>query len=217
MRVWASNSDQVLISISTFLNELIVCICSGSNTNQSHKSEEASESNEVKVGAFATKKMSSEKPSGDNDDDFLDLFNLERSSSKEEPTPPPSASKLTHISKPAVSEKSEAKKALLFGGEPGNPDAKKKGDYVLLETPFSAAAGPSVDNPQGDLGVFFKEVQSAPQIMECNRMTDGDLEVQLNSLGDQLSAYENKSAEYEDLLRMLEATAATSESESEAS
>ena len=66
----------------------------------------------------------------------------------------------------------------------------------MLETPFSVA-GNTLDNPRGDLGVFFKEVQSAPQIMtECNEMTDACLEVQLNSLGDQLMAYENK---YDDL------------------
>ena len=38
---------------------------SRSNTNQSHKSEDASESSEVKIGAFATKKISTDslKPS----------------------------------------------------------------------------------------------------------------------------------------------------------
>ena len=57
---------------------------SRSNTNQSHKSEDiSSESNEVKVGAFATKKISTDslKPSDAGasvDEDFLDLFNLEQ-------------------------------------------------------------------------------------------------------------------------------------------
>ena len=66
---------------------------SRSNTNQSHKSEDASESNEVKVGAFATKKISTDslRPSDAGtsvDDDFLDLFNLEQDI-KEEQQPQP--------------------------------------------------------------------------------------------------------------------------------
>ena len=41
-------------------------------------------------------------------------------------------------------------------------------------------------------------LQSAPQIMtECNRLSEADLETQLNSLSEQLTSYENKSAEYE--------------------
>ena len=60
----------------------IVKFRSRSNTNQSHKSEDTSETNEVKVGAFATKKISTDslKPSDAGasvDEDFLDLFNLE--------------------------------------------------------------------------------------------------------------------------------------------
>ena len=103
------------------------------------------------------------------------------------PSPKPSSSK-------SIAEKSPAKKALFFVEEP--EESKKKGDFVMLDTPFSVAN--TLDNPQGDLGVFFKEVQSAPQIMtECNRLSEADLESQLNSLGDQLSNYENKSAEYE--------------------
>ena len=103
------------------------------------------------------------------------------------PSPKPSSSK-------SIAEKSPAKKALFFVDEP--EESKKKGDFVMLDTPFSVAN--TLDNPQGDLGVFFKEVQSAPQIMtECNRLSEVDLESQLNSLGDQLSNYENKSAEYE--------------------
>merc|ERR1712008_367353 len=114
----------------------------------------------------------------------------------------------------SIAEKSSAKKAIFFVEEP--EESKKKGDFVMLDTPFSVAN--TLDNPQGDLGVFFKEVQSAPQIMtECNRLSEADLETQLNSFSEQLSTYENKSAEYEDLLKMLEATATTSESESEAS
>ena len=57
---------------------------SRSNTNQSYKSEDTSnDSNEVKIGAFATKKISSDnlKPN-DADDDFLDLFNLEQDKGK---------------------------------------------------------------------------------------------------------------------------------------
>ena len=95
----------------------------------------------------------------------------------------------------SIAEKSPVKKAIFFVDEPPE-EPKKKGDFVMLDTPFSVAN--TLDNPQGDLGVFFKEVQSAPQIMtECNRLSDADLETQLNSLGDQLSSYENKSAEYE--------------------
>ena len=119
--------------------------------------------------------------------------------------PKPSSSKNAATNSPA-------RKALLFNED---HEERKKGDFVLLETPFSMAN--TMDNPQGDLGVFFKEVQAAPQIMECNKMTEPDLEAQLTSLGDQLSSYEDKSVEYEDLLKMLEATATTSESESEVS
>ena len=94
----------------------------------------------------------------------------------------------------SIAEKSSAKKAIFFVDEP--EESKKKGDFVMLDTPFSVAN--TLDNPQGDLGVFFKEVQSAPQIMtECNRLSEADLETQLNSFSDQLSSYENKSAEYE--------------------
>ena len=107
------------------------------------------------------------------------------------------------------------------------------------------------NNPEGDLGVFFKEVQgdlnftfffnhrnilitrvlsllffcfkAAPQLKatvldKCNDMTDASLEAQLTSLCDDLSLYENKSEEYEELLATLQTTATTtSESESEAS
>jgi len=198
---------------------------SRSNTNQSHKSEDASETTEVKVGAFATKKNSTDslKPSDAGisvDEDFLDLFNLEKSN-EEQPTQPTSAAASPAVfmspkstAAKSIAEKSSAKKAIFFVDEP--EESKKKGDFVMLDTPFSVAN--TLDNPQGDLGVFFKEVQSAPQIMtECNRLSEADLETQLNSFSDQLSSYENKSAEYEDLLKMLEATATTSESESEAS
>ena len=53
---------------------------SRSNTNQSHKSEDISnDSNEVKLGAFATKKISSDNiKTSEADDDFLDLFNVEQ-------------------------------------------------------------------------------------------------------------------------------------------
>ena len=118
--------------------------------------------------------------------DYLKLFNLIGCSAVFM-SPKVSSSKM-------IAEKSAAKKALFFVEEP--EESKKKGDFVMLDTPFSVAN--TLDNPQGDLGVFFKEVQSAPQIMtECNRLSDADLETQLNSLGDQLSSYENKSAEYE--------------------
>ena len=65
---------------------------SRSNTNQSHKSEDASESSEVKVGAFATKKISTDslKPSDAGtsiDEDFLDLFNLEQDTKDQQPQP----------------------------------------------------------------------------------------------------------------------------------
>ena len=191
----------------------------GSNTNQSHKSEDASESNEVKIGAFATKKVSCSdtmRPS-EAEDDFLDLFTLEGDKSEASAAAAAPAVEVVKETKVILPENSPAKKVLLFNEDSETASEKKKGDFVMLETPFSVA-GNTLDNPRGDLGVFFKEVQSAPQIMtECNEMTDACLEVQLNSLGDQLMAYENKSAEYDDLLKMLESTAMTSESESEAS
>lgn len=201
---------------------------SRSNTNQSHKSEDASDSNEIKVGAFATKKMSSERAAAEADDDFLDLFNLtlEENKSRDEVRPPGTTMSPASVARTppavakskAVAEKSEAKKVLFFAGADETPaEGKKRTDFVMLETPFSAAATPNVNNPQGELGVFFKEVQSAPQIMQCNKMTDDDLEYQLSSLGEQLMSYENKSSEYDELLKTLETTATTSESESEAS
>ena len=64
------------------------------------------------------------------------------------PSPKPSSSK-------SIAEKSPAKKALFFVDEP--EESKKKGDFVMLDTPFSVAN--TLDNPQGDLGVFFKEAQ----------------------------------------------------------
>lgn len=48
-------------------------------------------------------------------------------------------------------------------------------------------------------------------------MTETSLADQLCSLSDQLMRFETESAEYDDLLKVLEATATTSESESEAS
>merc|ERR1711874_796715 len=117
------------------------------------------------------------------DEDFLDLFNLEQDTKDQQPQPTVTISPAVFMS-PKVSsskiiaEKSAAKKALFFVEEP--EESKKKGDFVMLDTPFSVAN--TLDNPQGDLGVFFKEVQSAPQIMtECNRLSDADLETQLNS------------------------------------
>ena len=206
------------ISHIFFFRILIKTVISGSNTNQSQKSADVSnDPNEVKVGAFATKKLSSDtvKSTDATDDDFLDLFNLEQD--KKIPESP------ENIKKPQLMitkdiQKSPAKRALLFDDK-----EKKKSDFVMLDTPFSVGAtmggaGTStMENPQGDLGVFFKEVQGAPQIRVCNEMTDTSLESQLNSLGDQIQVYENKSDEYDDLLKMLEATAMTSESESEAS
>ena len=92
----------------------------------------------------------------------------------------------------------------------------------MLNTPFSVANAEYRNNPEGDLGVFFKEVQAAPQLRSttlerCDDMTETSLEAQLTSLCDELSLYENKSEEYEELLKVLEATATTSESESETS
>ena len=52
----------------------------------------------------------------------------------------------------SIAEKSSAKKAIFFVDEP--EESKKKGDFVMLDTPFSVAN--TLDNPQGDLGVFFK-------------------------------------------------------------
>ena len=190
----------------------------GSNTNQSQKSADVTtDPNEVKIGAFATKKLSSDTVKSDAaDDDFLDLFNLEQDKEKKDEGLPVVVVKKPEMTAKAI-ENSPAKRALLF-----EEKEKKKTDFVMLDTPFSVGAlggvGTStLDNPQGDLGVFFKEVQGAPQIRVCNEMTDTSLESQLNSLGDQIQVYENKSDEYDDLLKMLEATAMTSESESEAS
>ena len=125
------------------------------------------------------------------------------------------------IKKPDLTAKQLIQNSPAKGLFEGNEKTHKKSDFVMLDTPFSvpgAVGGTStLDNPQGDLGVFFKEVQGAPEIRVCNEMTDTSLESQLNSLGDQIQVYENKSDEYDDLLKMLEATAMTSESESEAS
>jgi hypothetical protein len=222
---------------------------SRSNTNQSHKSEDVSletpASNEVKIGAFATKK--SDNNAGDNadgtDDDFMDLFTLETS------TPESSASEAgakiitekmskVELVQQVKLKNSPAKRAILFEEQQQQPDTnlqtdKSKmqiaakvaggGDFVILNTPFSMAK-PVSEDPKGDLGVFFKDVQAAPQLMtnhagtmqECNDLTEASLESQFASLNDQLLSFENKSAEYDDLLKILEATVNNSESESEA-
>ena len=145
------------------------------------------------------------------------MFNLEQDKEKKDEILASPILKKPELKITKDIQKSPAKRAILFDDKD-----KKKSDFVMLDTPFSVGAlggaGTStLENPQGDLGVFFKEVQGAPQIRVCNEMTDTSLESQLNSLGDQIQVYENKSDEYDDLLKMLEATAMTSESESEAS
>ena len=164
----------------------------------------------------------------------MELFNLEddRDGTAEK------IEQLATKSKVPILSKSPAKRAILFPeeSETGQEEEdttkqpttlavlqKKKSDFVLLNTPFSVANAEYRNNPEGDLGVFFKEVQAAPQLKatvldKCNDMTDASLEAQLTSLCDDLSLYENKSEEYEELLATLQATATTtSESESEAS
>ena len=207
---------------------------SRSNTNQSHKSDvddSSAASNEVKIGAFATRKISDNAPSAaEAEDDFLDLFTLEADDQEKE-----LSEKIDHLSikpKPTTSAslatKSPAKRAILFQDEPEDnntkPQSKKKSNtpFVLLNTPFSMANAEFGTNPEGDLGVFFKDVQAAPQLKStvterCDDMTDASLEATLTNLCDDLNLYENKSEEYEELLKCLEATATTSESESEAS
>ena len=224
MKAQAFNKDFVQVSRNKFFEvaifiDIFSFSLSGSNTNQSQKSGDH-DPNEVKVGAFATKKLSTDTiKSSEADDDFLDLFNLEQDK-KEEVHETIKKTEILTTTKELL-QNSPAKRALLF--EEGKVKANvKKGDFVMLDTPFSVQGGAvggtsALDNPQGDLGVFFKEVQGAPEIRVCNEMTDTSLESQLNSLGDQIQVYEHKSDEYDDLLKMLEATAMTSESESEAS
>ena len=237
---------------------------SRSNTNQSHKSdadESSGASNEVKIGAFATRRVSEHtcttNTSASAEEDFLELFNLEDDRDNNATGGGAgggtimAAEKIEQLatkSKVPILSKSPAKRAILFPEETGDAGCqeeedkittkqsttlavnnlqqqKKKSDFVLLNTPFSLASNAEYrgNNPEGDLGVFFKEVQAAPQLKatvldKCNDMTDASLEAQLTSLCDDLSLYENKSEEYEELLATLQATATTtSESESEAS
>ena len=191
---------------------------SRSNTNQSHKSDiddSSAASNEVKVGAFATRKISDNAISAEADEDFLELFNLEDDQEIVE-----KVEQLAIKSKNPILAKSPAKRAILFQDEPEdeNKAQNKKTDFILLNTPFSVANAEYRNNPEGDLGVFFKEVQAAPQLKStvverCDDMTEASLESQLTSLC--LSDYEKKSDEYDELLKVLEATATTSDSDSD--
>merc|ERR1711971_987487 len=86
----------------------------------------ASETNEVKVGAFATKKNSTDslKPSDAGisvDEDFLDLFNLEKSNEEQQQTQQTSAAASPAVfmspkstDAKSIAEKSSAKKAIFL-------------------------------------------------------------------------------------------------------
>ena len=144
---------------------------SRSNTNQSHKSdadESSGASNEVKIGAFATRKVSDHATCATStnaaEDDFLELFNLEddRDAAGGSSATTTTAEKIEQLatkSKVPILSKSPAKRAILFpeesetGQEEGEDTTKqqpttlavlqkKKSDFVLLNTPFSLASNP---------------------------------------------------------------------------
>ena len=100
----------------------------------------------------------------------------------------------------------------------------------------------TAQNPAADLGIFFKEVQTAPQLTNAfppplvlskdvtaspksqpkkesatGEMSESNfsLEAQLQSLDEQLSSFENNLSEYDEMLKTLETATSCSESESE--
>ena len=76
----------------------------------------------------------------------------------------------------------------------------------LLKTPFASYTDASgKDEPEGDLGRFYRECQSAPAL-SMFQQPSGDIQQLLNSITDQLAQFEANAKEFDDFVNSFQDT-----------
>ncbi|XP_014278229.1 autophagy-related protein 13 homolog isoform X1 [Halyomorpha halys] len=142
----------------------------------------------IKVGAFVESVSSKERTMSDNDDDvpFSNLLKQCSVVQKRPPTPP----------RPPTPVKKED----TDNGNVTTPRSLSHDDFIMvdLKTPFAGS------NANTDLGVFYRECQSAPQLEGFS--TEPTLAEQVGDLTEQLEQFEVSLKEYDNVITELCAT-----------